>query len=340
MGGQSLAGPSTEHHKVRMIEVKNLTKHFGPKTAVDDISFSVKKGEVLGFLGPNGAGKSTTMRMITGFIPPTAGAISVAGIDALEKPREAKSKMGYLPENAPLYSDMTVADFLGFCGEIRGIRGGELTKAIDRAIDMCFLDRVRNQNVDTLSKGFKHRTCLAQAILHDPEILILDEPTDGLDPNQKAEARALIRRMGEDKAIIFSTHILEEVDAACSRAIIIDQGKIVADGTPEELRGMAEGAGDVRVAIHGAAGSDIRASLEGLSTVGSVSERVSTESSFQGLVSPSTGTSVTEQVFSLCKDRGWMLDEMGREEGRLDLMFRQLTMSETEGKERQEKKAA
>jgi ABC-2 type transport system ATP-binding protein len=219
-----------------MIQVKNLRKLFGSKVAVDDISFTVEKGEVLGFLGPNGAGKSTSMRMVTGYFRPTAGSIHIGGINMLEDPENAKIKIGYLPENAPLYSDMTVASFLGFCAEIRGLRGAAKNKAIDRVLDLCFLHRVRNQSVDTLSKGYRHRTCFAQSIIHDPDVLILDEPTDGLDPNQKHEVRQLIKNMGKDKAIIFSTHILEEVDAACSRAMIIDRGKVVADGTPEQLR--------------------------------------------------------------------------------------------------------
>jgi ABC-2 type transport system ATP-binding protein len=219
-----------------MIQVQNLRKEFGAKVAVDNVSFTVNKGEVLGFLGPNGAGKSTSMRMVTGYFRPTSGSISVGGIDMLENPEQAKRSIGYLPENAPLYSDMTVASFLGFCAEVRGITGAAKSKAIDRVLDLCFLHRVRNQSVDTLSKGYRHRTCFAQSIIHDPDVLILDEPTDGLDPNQKHEVRQLIKNMGKDKAIIFSTHILEEVDAACSRAMIIDRGKVVADGTPEQLR--------------------------------------------------------------------------------------------------------
>ena len=215
-----------------MIKVENLSKTFGPKVAVNDVSFTLERGEILGFLGPNGAGKSTTMRMITGYIPPTAGVVKVGGNDVTEKPIEAKRLMGYLQESAPLYTDMTVEGFLGFCAEVRGIKGADKDKAIDRAIDMCFLKSVRHQSVDTLSKGFRHRTGFAQAIIHDPDILIMDEPTDGLDPNQKHEVRSLIRRMGQSKAIIFSTHILEEVEASCTRAIIIDQGKIVANGTP------------------------------------------------------------------------------------------------------------
>jgi ABC-2 type transport system ATP-binding protein len=224
-----------------MIQVKNLRKEFGSKVAVDDVSFKVEKGEVLGFLGPNGAGKSTTMRMVTGYFQPTSGSVSLGGIDMLDEPEKAKQILGYLPENAPLYSDMTVASFLGFCAELRGIHGAARTKAIDRVLDLCFLDKVRNQSVDTLSKGYRHRTCFAQSIIHDPEVLILDEPTDGLDPNQKHEVRGMIKRMGQNKAIIFSTHILEEVDAACSRAMIIDRGKVVADGTPEQLRKIVPG---------------------------------------------------------------------------------------------------
>jgi ABC-2 type transport system ATP-binding protein len=224
-----------------MIQVQNLRKEFGTKVAVDNVSFTVEKGEVLGFLGPNGAGKSTSMRMVTGYFRPTSGSIKIGGIDMLEDPEQAKKCIGYLPENAPLYSDMTVASFLGFCAEVRGITGAAKTKAIDRVLDLCFLHRVRNQSVDTLSKGYRHRTCFAQSIIHDPDVLILDEPTDGLDPNQKHEVRQLIKNMGKNKAIIFSTHILEEVDAACSRAMIIDRGKVVADGTPESLRKLVPG---------------------------------------------------------------------------------------------------
>ena len=224
-----------------MIEVENLTKQFGTKIAVDDLSFTVKKGEVLGFLGPNGAGKSTTMRMITGFIPPTSGEAKVCGISIIDNPTAAKTKVGYLPESAPLYHDMTVVGFLKFCASIRGLSGSDRKDAVDRAIETCFLDSVAHQSIDTLSKGYRHRTCLAQALLHDPEVLILDEPTDGLDPNQKYEVRQLIKRLGQTKAILFSTHILEEVDAACTRALIVNQGRIVANGTPEELHKRAGG---------------------------------------------------------------------------------------------------
>src|SRR6267378_5688396 len=222
-----------------MINVDKLTKSFGPKLAVDHITFTVAKGEVLGFLGPNGAGKSTSMRMITGYLPSTEGTVTIGGFDISENPLEAKRRIGYLPENAPIYSDMSVAGFLSFCAEMRGLYRAAKTEAIDRVVEMCFLNRVMQQSVDTLSKGFRHRTCLAQALIHDPEVLILDEPTDGLDPNQKHEVRTLIRKMGENKAIVFSTHILEEVEAACTRAIIIDRGRIVANGTPQELKARA-----------------------------------------------------------------------------------------------------
>ena len=218
-----------------MIKVENLVKAFGSKLAVNDVSFTVERGEVLGFLGPNGAGKSTTMRMLTGFIPPTAGRITVGGHDIVENPLPAKRLFGYLPENAPGYADMTVHGFLNFCAELRGLQGDAKKRAIHRAAEQCLLTNVLYQTIDTLSKGYKHRTCLAQALIHDPEVLILDEPTDGLDPNQKHEIRNLIRELGRTKAVVFSTHILEEVDAACTRAIIIDRGRIVAQGTPDEL---------------------------------------------------------------------------------------------------------
>src|SRR6476659_1413339 len=250
-----------------MIRVQNLTKNFCPKVAVNGISFSVEKGEVLGFLGPNGAGKSTTMRMITGFIPPTAGSVSVGGFDVVENPIPAKRLIGYLPENAPAYTDMTVYGFLKFAAEIRGLRGDTRNKAVHRVVEMCFLEPVLHQSVETLSKGYRHRTCFAQSIIHDPEVLVLDEPTDGLDPNQKHEVRTIIRRMGEKKAIIFSTHILEEVDAVCSRAVIIDRGKIVANGTPAQLRQKSDWAGAVSLRVTGINGSVLNQKLSQISVV-------------------------------------------------------------------------
>jgi ABC-2 type transport system ATP-binding protein len=219
-----------------MLTVSNLRKDFGSLQAVKDVSFTVEKGEVLGFLGPNGAGKSTTMRMITGFIPPTSGTATICGHDIITAPVAAKRCMGYLPENAPSYHTMTVTDFLTFIAKVRGYAGKELHDKVENAIVKSRLESVRNQTIETLSKGYRQRTCFAQAILHDPQVLIMDEPTDGLDPNQKFVVRQMIKEMAADKAIIISTHILEEVDAVCTRAIIISDGRVVANGTPDELR--------------------------------------------------------------------------------------------------------
>jgi len=219
-----------------MLTVSNLKKNFGSIQAVKDVSFIVEKGEVLGFLGPNGAGKSTTMRMITGFIPPTAGTATICGHDIITDPVAAKRCIGYLPENAPSYHTMTVTDFLTFIGKVRGFEGAALKEKVETAILKSRLETVRGQTIETLSKGYRQRTCFAQAILHDPQVLIMDEPTDGLDPNQKFVVREMIKEMSADKAIIVSTHILEEVDAVCTRALIIADGQVVANGTPAELR--------------------------------------------------------------------------------------------------------
>jgi ABC-2 type transport system ATP-binding protein len=226
-----------------MIEVKGLVKTYGSKRAVDGVSFTVRRGDILGFLGPNGAGKSTTMKMITGFLRPDAGSATVDGIDVTADPVAVKRKLGYLPESAPAYPEMTVGEFLGFIAEVRGCRtAGAKRSQVDRAINLTHLASVRHQTIETLSKGFKQRVGFAQALLHDPPVLVLDEPTDGLDPNQKNEVRSLIRSMAAEKAVILSTHILEEVDALCTRVIIISQGRIVADETPAELRARTPGA--------------------------------------------------------------------------------------------------
>ena len=218
-----------------LIEIDGLTKRFGAFTAVDNVSFQVERGEVLGFLGPNGAGKSTTMRMLAGFMTPTAGTARICGHDVQTDSVAARRMLGFLPEGAPTYPDMTVSGFLRFVASVRGYSGGEAADRVEHAIGLTTLAGVRLQPVETLSKGFKRRVGLAQSLLHDPPVLVLDEPTDGLDPNQKHEVRELIARMAPEKAIVISTHILEEVDALCTRAIIIAQGRIVADGTPAEL---------------------------------------------------------------------------------------------------------
>lgn len=218
-----------------LIETIHLSRLFGTKRAVDDVSFSVDRGEILAFIGPNGAGKSTTMRMITGFLPPSSGGVRIDGIDMTEFPVQAKSKIGYLPENAPLYSNRTVTEFLSLTAELHGLYGDAKKAAVASVIEKCQLEKVRHQTTDTLSKGYCHRTCLAQSLIHNPPILVLDEPTDGLDPNQKREIRNLIREMGKDKAIIVSTHILEEVEVISTRVVLIDRGGIVFDGTKEML---------------------------------------------------------------------------------------------------------
>jgi ABC-2 type transport system ATP-binding protein len=316
-----------------MIEVRNLSKHFGEKVAVDGLSFTVEKGEVLGFLGPNGAGKSTTMRMITGYLPATEGTVRIGGSDIVEDELEAKKRMGYLPENAPLYNDMSVEGFLRFAAELRRVPAGDIAAAVDKAIETCFLQTVRRQSIDTLSKGYRHRTCLAQSIIHDPDVLIMDEPTDGLDPNQKHEARELIRRMGEDKAIIFSTHILEEVEAACSRAIIIDQGRIVADGTPEELKNQAQHAGVVVASLKGLAGSGIKQELEKLSETKGLEVTESSDEGIRARVDPAKGKSsedLSTAIFKMAVGKNLTVEELRIEEGRLDDVFRQVTKPDTE----------
>jgi ABC-2 type transport system ATP-binding protein len=303
-----------------VIRIDNLVKAFGAKRAVDGISFAVERGEVLGFLGPNGAGKSTTMRMVTGFMPPTSGRIAVGGHDVVESPLEAKRLIGYLPENAAAYPDMTVRGFLAFAADIRGLAGDARKRAIGRVVDLCFLQSVLHQSIDTLSKGYKHRTCLAQALIHDPDVLVLDEPTDGLDPNQKHQVRNLIRELGRNKAIVFSTHILEEVDAACTRAIIIDRGRIVANGTPEALRGMSELAGAVTLQADGA-------TAEELSALGRVEAM---EGAFR--IYPrdkARAGELAQAVIDLVSRRSWKIHGMYSERGELDEVFRRITLPDT-----------
>jgi ABC-2 type transport system ATP-binding protein len=312
-----------------MIKVQNLVKIFGTKHAVDGVSFSVDRGEVLGFLGPNGAGKSTTMRMITGFIPPSAGTISVGGFDVVEQAIPARRLIGYLPENAPAYTDMTVHGFLTFAAEIRGLRGEARNKAVSRVVEMCFLEAVLHQSVETLSKGYRHRTCFAQSIIHDPDVLVLDEPTDGLDPNQKHEVRSLIRRMGEKKAIIFSTHILEEVDAVCSRAIIIDRGKIVANGTPYELRQKSDWAGAVTLRVSGINGATLNQKLSHLPFVKRMTVLKEDATSVTARVFPKSSVNGALAAGIADAAQGWRIEELHTEEGRLDEVFRSITMPDT-----------
>jgi len=315
-----------------MIRVQNLSKSFGPKLAVNGVSFTVDRGEVLGFLGPNGAGKSTTMRMITGFIPPSAGSVSIGEFDMVEQPIPAKRLIGYLPENAPAYTDMTVYGFLNFTAELRGMRGDDRKKAIHRVVEMCFLETVLYQSVETLSKGYRHRTCFAQSIIHDPEVLVLDEPTDGLDPNQKHEVRGLIKRMGEKKAIVFSTHILEEVEAACTRAIIIDRGQIVANGTPSELKQRSDVAGAVTLRAGGVNSTALGQKLSQLSSARKTTVLKEEAVSVTARVFPQPNCrngELARGIYETAAREGWKIEELHTEEGRLDEVFRSITMPDT-----------
>ncbi len=309
-----------------MITVSHLSKHFGPKKAVNDISFEVRKGEILGFLGPNGAGKSTTMRMITGFIPPTAGSVAIGGSDILSDSIAARKKIGYLPENAPVYRDMSVKGYLEFCAEIRGFSGAAKNKVVDETIEKCFLAQASYQTVSTLSKGYKQRVCFAQSILHDPEYLILDEPTDGLDPNQKHEVRQMIRQMSTQKAVIFSTHILDEVDAICTRAIIIANGQIVADDTPENLRKKSPSAGAVSLKLKASEPDNVLAALEKTEGVAQTKIIDRSEDFLDLRLFPQDGDQpIADAVMSTALAQDCKVQSIFVEPGRLDEVFRNIT---------------
>lgn len=303
-----------------MIEIRNLTRKFDQVVAVDELSFDVREGEVLGFLGPNGAGKSTTMKVITGFLSPTAGSVTIDGFDITAKPMEAKALIGYLPEGAPCYGDMTTIEFLRFIARIRGFQGEEAEQRISDVMRDVALESVVHQTIETLSKGFKRRVGLAQAILHDPKVLILDEPTDGLDPNQKNQVRELIRNLAKDKIVVVSTHILEEVTAVCTRAIIIDEGRIVADGTPAELeaRSRYHHAVDVRLA----GPLDLTAALDGVAEVAGVEQDRSDSASFTIL---SDGKPIFSHISVLAQQQQWPVEEFHVRRGQLEDVFRTVT---------------
>ncbi|HZX19187.1 MAG TPA: ATP-binding cassette domain-containing protein [Pseudomonas sp.] len=305
-----------------MIEIKNLTKRFAQHIAVDNLSFSVQPGEVLGFLGPNGAGKSTTMKMLTGFLAPTSGSASILGFDIQKDTLKAQRQIGYLPEGAPCYGDMTVRSFLEFIAEVRGFKGAEKRERVAKAVAQVELEAVLEQSIETLSKGFKRRVGLAQAILHDPKVLILDEPTDGLDPNQKHQVRKLIQSLAYDKIVIISTHILEEVSAVCTRAVVIAHGKLLADGTPLELESRSR----YHQAVTLVAAEPLdQAALAALPGVAGVEENA-LEHSLSILAKP--GEVIFPQVNALIAERGWQVKELNVERGRLDEVFRSLTRGE------------
>ncbi len=312
-----------------MLEIRHLVKHFGPLVAVDDVSFTVPRGEVLGFLGPNGAGKSTTMKMITGFVAPTAGTAIVCGHDIAREPIAAKRCIGYLPEGAPAYPDMTPAEFLGFIAHIRGFAGREAELRIGRVVGMIHIGEVMNQPIETLSKGYRRRVGVAQALLHDPQVLILDEPTDGLDPNQKYEMRRIIEAMRPDKAIIISTHLLEEVEAVCSRAIIIAHGRVLADATPAELARRSRHHNAVRLVVAGGEPAQIRAELLRLPAVTAVEPVIDSEGDAL-MVFPRGGEDVVADVADLVRAHRWQVALLRVERGRLDDVFREITTAPAE----------
>ena len=304
-----------------MIKIDNLKKSFGDFCAVDGITFSVGQGEVLGFLGPNGAGKSTTMKMLTGFIKPSAGTVSVFGHDIEQAPLQAKRIIGYLPEGAPAYGDMTVRQYLAFIAEVRGFSGDALRSRVKQVVGQLALQSVLHRPVDNLSKGFKRRVGIAQAIIHDPQVLILDEPTDGLDPNQKHQVRELIRSLSKEKTVIISTHILEEVTAVCTRAMIIANGRVLADATPAELEARSRYHRAVTVELH--TEDSPLAEIEGLPGV----RAVETSDAMPGRYTliPADDRSVFNVLTDLIATKGWEVKELYVESGRLDDVFRELT---------------
>lgn len=304
-----------------MIEINKLTKKFDQFVAVDGLSFTVIEGEVLGFLGPNGAGKSTTMKVITGFLSPSSGSVKIDGNDISQRSLKAKSLIGYLPEGAPSYGDMTTIEFLRFIAQVRGFRGEEIDKRVEHVIAEVALEAVREQTIETLSKGFKRRVGLAQAIMHDPKVLILDEPTDGLDPNQKHHVRELIKNLAKDKIVIISTHILEEVTAVCTRAIIIAKGCIVADGTPAELESRSRYHQAIKITLTDE--YDITADLNGLANVETV--EASEDERLSYMIVAKDGHSIFSQVSEIAQDKHWPVSEFHVERGQLEDVFRNVT---------------
>ena len=304
------------------ILIEGLTKSYGTQTAVDHISFEVRMGEIVGFLGPNGAGKTTTMKMITQYISPDAGEITIGGKSIARN--NMRGSIGYLPENNPLYEDMPVVGYLEFCGELQGIRRAQLQQRVREMIVMCGLNEEKHKKIGELSKGYRQRVGLAQAMIHDPAILILDEPTTGLDPNQRVEIRDLIKRLGVHKSVILSTHILPEVEATCDRILIINKGRIVANGTPESLRTHASGKSLLLVDIEGAPRAEIQQALMSLPYVSGVG--LSTDHKLLE-VECSEGNQTARAVYKLCVSRQWMLLQMSPIEARLEDIFRNVTMN-------------
>jgi ABC-2 type transport system ATP-binding protein len=306
-----------------MIQVEHLTKKYGPTRAVNDISFQVKTGEILGFLGPNGAGKTTTMKILTCFMPPSEGTVTIDDLDVFEDSLAVRRKIGYLPESAPMYTEMNVAEYLSFVAGVRGIPKNRLKERMDEMIRVCGLEGVTRKEIAELSKGYRQRVGLAQAMIHDPEILILDEPTSGLDPNQIVEIRNLIKRLGEEKTVILSTHILPEVQATCDRVLIISQGKLVADGSPAELAGQFKGDDNLEVKVTGPTAKQVQDALFGLAGVAWLD--VADGAEVTAKITAERGFDLREPIFRIAVDSGWTLLELHRERTSLEDVFRQLT---------------
>ena len=311
-----------------MIEVVEISRNFGRFQAVSNVSFQVQKSEVLGFLGPNGAGKSTTMKMLTGYLQPSSGDALICGHSVTKQSLKARAKIGYLPESAPSYGEMQVEEFLRFAGKVRGLTGGKLNSQIEKVLEDTSLQTVRKQLIETLSKGYRQRTCLAQSLLHDPPVLLLDEPTDGLDPNQKYEVRKLISQLKEDRTILVSTHILEEVEAICTRAIILSEGKIVGDGTPEELLSKSVYHNAINLKISVKPDQNVQQILLGIPSVERVEIQSSNYQTLSFVVLAKQGQPILEEVKEHLDQQNVKIVEMYVEKGRLDEVFRQMTIVE------------
>ena len=307
------------------IVVKNFTKKYGSQRAVDDISFEVKTGEILGFLGPNGAGKTTTMKAIVSYLSPNSGSIEVGGISVIDNADKVKKYIGYLPENNPLYEDMPVLDYLYFVAELQDIPASKIKGRILEMVRTCGLEGEKHKKIGELSKGYRQRVGLAQALIHDPQVLILDEPTSGLDPNQIVEIRELIRNIGKEKTVILSSHILAEVEATCDRIMIISKGKIVADGSPDQLRKQATGREVLKLTIEDGERNDVFKALQQLVSIEVVDFASRENGSFE--VQSRPGATSRREVFELCKGKGWILTEMTPIETKLEDIFRELTLN-------------
>ncbi len=307
------------------IVVENLTKKYGAQKAVDNISFKVKTGEILGFLGPNGAGKTTTMKIITTYLTPNEGNALVGSFSIKDDPESIRKNIGYLPENNPLYEDMPVIDYLRFVAELQQIEKSRINDRILEMVNLCGLEGEKHKKISELSKGYKQRVGLAQALIHNPEVLILDEPTSGLDPNQIVEIRELIKKIGREKTVILSSHILAEVEATCDRILIINKGKIVADGTAKELRKQSEGKEILKVRIEDGDKNEIFSALQEVATVGTVDFIAGEDNAFEIQSKPELSS--RREIFKLCVDKKWTLTEMSFVETKLEDVFRNLTMN-------------